>query len=233
MTRYLRIALPALFAAGCADMPPERVERDRLILAAVQPCKERYAERLYNPEMMSVNQDGIVRYWYRDGPVGASTDIDRCINEATKGLKVGPWAAGRLVAPPGAASIPITLAGKEVLVPVRVNGVPGVLALHTNSGFTYVKTAYAKRAGLELVSASPITRVRFGTGTEIVPVPYARARSLEIGEARIEPLDIGVYDRNTIPAQADGVLGANVLGHFKRVIDRRGARLTLEPLTQP
>jgi hypothetical protein len=220
----------AALLAGCASYPPERVERDRVILAAVQPCKERYAERLYNGGMMSVEQNGTVRYWYQDSPVGAFSDIDRCISEATKGLKVGPWAPGRL-ARSGPATVPMTASGRELLVPVRMNGVAGTMSISTSSALTMVRADYAGRAGLPIVGESPSTRARID-GKDLV-VPFARVRSLEVGEMSVEALDIVVHDTHPGNPAIDGVLGNSFLALFKVNIDRRSTRLTLEPLRQP
>jgi hypothetical protein len=59
-------------------MPPERVERDRAVLAAIEPCKQRYADLLFNVNMMSVDQDGRVRYWHRgDRPVAQTYEVEQ------------------------------------------------------------------------------------------------------------------------------------------------------------
>jgi hypothetical protein len=162
----------------------------------------------------------------KDGPIGASIDIDRCISEATKGLKVGPWAQGRLVRS-GPASVPITASEKELLVPVRINGVQGTMAISTNSALTMVKADYAGRSGLRVVRESPTTHAAID-GKDTV-VPFVRAKSLAVGETLVEALDVAVHDTHPGQRAIDGVLGNSFLANFKLSIDRRNNRLTLEP----
>ncbi len=154
--------------------------------------------------------------------------MDRCITDALKGLKVGPFAPGRLAANARPASIPVGVSGNTVVIPVRVNGVAGLMLLGTGSGLTYVRPAYARRAGLEIVAASPSVHVRFGS--ESLLVPFVRARALEIGGVSVEALDIVIHDTDKLTQKVDGVLGGNVLSHFKWNVDRGGKLLTLEPL---
>jgi hypothetical protein len=229
--QLIRVSVAAVLC-GCASYPPERVERDQLILAAVQPCKERYADQLYNTNLMSVNQDGTVRYWVRDTRAGDVDDINGCLAEAQKGLKVGPWAPGR-PAKPSPANVPLTAtaSGADLLVTVRVNGVPGTMVIATNSDLTMITPAYAGRAGLRLASESPSTRAVIG-GKDMV-LPFVRARTVEVGDTSVEPLDIVLHE--TFPADRgiDGVLGNSFLGGFKLSIDRRNSRLALEPLARP
>ena len=226
MRQLIRVSVVTVLC-GCASYPPERVERDQLILAAVQPCKERYAHQLYNANLMSVNQDGVVRYWVRDTRAGDVDDINACLAEAQKGLKFGPFLPGKLVKA-GPASVSITVADKQTLVPVRVNGIPGTMALSTRSELTSMTAAYAARAGVRLVAESPSARV--ATGGKVIVAPYARASSLEVGDASVERLDIAVYQQLPDHPAADGVLGNSFLSHFKMSIDRRNNRLTLEPI---
>ena len=216
--------------AGCAPVPPERVERDRAILVAVEPCKERYAERLYNTNMMSVNQNGTVRYWYKDNQASAADEINRCLSEATKGLKLGPWLPGRL-AKPGPTSVSTTIAGKDEVVSVRVNGILGTMAVRSGVDFTYVSSAYARRAGIQVLGESPTTNIR--SGGKSVAAPYARVRAMEVGEVQVEALDVVVHDVASLDASVDGILGRSFLSNFKFDVDRVARRLTLEPRPAP
>lgn len=221
-----------MLLVGCASAPPpERVERDRAVLAAIQPCKERYAELLFNVNLVTVEQDGRIRYWHRgDHAVAQTYEVDQCIAEALKGVKVGPWAPGRL-AKRGPATVPITNMGREILVPVRMNGVPGRMAVSTRSGLTIAAPAYAKRAGLRLVAQSPSTHARLGDKNLVVP--FVRAKLLEVGDAAVEALDVVIHDPLPEQPDVDGILGSSFLSHFKMSIDRRNGRLTLAPVTPP
>jgi hypothetical protein len=172
-----------------------------------------------------------VRYFYWDHLVGKVDEVNQCIHEAVKDLKVGPFAPGRLAAQSRAASVAVGISGPVVVVPVHVNGVAGLMRLAAGSAITYVKPDYAKRAGLHVVAESPTTHVRFD-GTS-VSVPFVRSKAVEVGDVSVEALDIAVHDSRMLAAKVDGVLGASFLGHFKVTVDRSSNRLTLEPIRQP
>lgn len=214
--------------AGCTSTPPERVERDRMVLAAIQPCRERYSD-YFHMDAISVNQDGRVRYWYKDYQVARVPEVQACINQALQNTKVGPWAPAR-VAKAAPSDVSITATPQQILVPVRINGVSGTLMLVQKSGLTYVKPAFAERAGLRVVASAPTTYVRFEGMERAIETPFVRARTFEIGDAVLEALDIAVYDNAKIGA-ADGVVGANVLQQFNVNVDRRNSRLRLDPKT--
>src|SRR5262245_24139712 len=213
--------------AGCATTAPEREQSDRVLLAAVEACWKRYSDLLSNPNLVSVQQDGGLRYYYRgDRPIGQTYEFERCLTEARKGLKTGPAAPGRL-AKPGPANVFISTKGKDVLAPVRINGVLGTMVVRDSTEMTFVTADYAKRAGLRVVTESPTVAVRREGKT--VAVPYARARAVELGEAQVEALDIAVHEVLSEQSPVDGVLGRSFLSHFTVSIDRRLGHLTLEP----
>ena len=226
----LALAATCMFVVGCSVIPPEREERDRAILAAVEPCKERYAERLYNTNMMSVTQSGTVRYWYKDSQASAVDEINRCLSEATKGLRLGPWLPGRLTKA-GPATVAMSRAGNDIVVPVRVNGILGSMAVRSGADFTFISTAYAKRAGIQVFPESPTTNIR--SDGKSVATPYVRVRALEVGDSQVELLDVVVHDAPSLHAGVDGILGRSFLNNFKFDIDRTAQRLTLAPRPPP
>ena len=62
-----------------------------------------------------------------------------------------------------------------------------------------------------------------------VSVPLVRARSVSVGNAAVEDLDVGVYDALPGRPDVDGLLGASFLHHFRFTVDRKNLRLILEP----
>jgi hypothetical protein len=62
----------------------------------------------------------------------------------------------------------------------------------------------------------------------VILVPFARLRTLTLGDLMVEDVDVGVYDILGDDATTDGLLGGDVLGHFRVSIDRRSERLELE-----
>jgi hypothetical protein len=51
--------------------------------------------------------------------------------------------------------------------------------------------------------------------------------SAKIGRLAVEELDVGVYNAFPRAEGVEGLLGADVLNHFRAMIDRHAGRLTL------
>jgi hypothetical protein len=62
---------------------------------------------------------------------------------------------------------------------------------------------------------------------ETAAMPLACGQSLKIGRLAVEELDVGVYDACPTAEDVEGLLGADVLNHFRVMIDRHAERLTL------
>jgi hypothetical protein len=67
-------------------------------------------------------------------------------------------------------------------------------------------------------------------GGRVVAVPLVRARSLSVGAAAVEDIDVGVFDALPGRPDVDGLLGASFLVHFKFTVDRKNLQLLLEPV---
>ena len=61
-------------------------------------------------------------------------------------------------------------------------------------------------------------------------VPLVRARSVSVGAAAVEDLDVGVFDALPGRPEINGLLGASFLHHFKFTVDRKNLQLLLEPV---
>ena len=209
---------------GCAAVPPEREERDRMIIAASKPCTEKYSYILLGP--IQVNPNGGVSFWYNDQFGTSANELLTCVTDATKELRRGPYKPGEL-ARPGPARVPVTAERGEVLAPVRVNGTLGTMAVDRSAAITTLTPAFAKRIGLNIVAESPTTYVTLGG--KLVEIPYARVRALEVGDASVGTLDVAVYEVSSGRATVDGVLGRTFLDHFRMDVDPRNNELTLGP----
>jgi len=67
-------------------------------------------------------------------------------------------------------------------------------------------------------------------GGQRVAVPLVRARSVSVGSAAVEDIDVGVFDALPGRPEVDGLLGASFLAHFKFTVDRKNLQLVLEPV---
>ena len=221
--RSLRTATFALafLAAGCA-LPPERTERERALRAAIEPCLKQYP---------SVKLTGIDDYGQVYARAPEHTDVggfERCSKEAIEREHLALIGTGRLADSAAPATVTIRQAYSAFLVPVRINGISGMLVLDTGASQTLITPQFAQRAGLEVAYGAPRVRGNVVGGTR-VSVPLARARSLSVGAAVVEELDVGIYDALPGRTDVDGLLGASFLHHFRFTVDRKNLQLILEP----
>ena len=102
-------------------------------------------------------------------------------------------------AKPVSSTVPIQIVEKLVLAPATLNGSQGVTLL-------------------------------VDTGASVTVIsPAVRLRSIEVGSAGIQDLEVGVY--NLYPDAAaivDGVLGGDFLGRFRMTVDDAARQLRLE-----
>ncbi len=144
--------------------------------------------------------------------------------------------------PPGARSAPritsvtIQTIGNRFLVPVLLNEThQATLLLDTGANITVVSPQLARRAGLAVPTGpgAPRSTARMANGQE-VEVALIRVKSLTVGSARIDNLQVAMYElgvldhRATPPVTVDGFLGADFLGRFTMTIDPQRGTLTLQ-----
>ena len=220
--RSLRTATFALaFLAGCA-LPPERNERERALRAAIEPCLKQYP---------AVKLTGIDDYGqvYARAPEHMDVDgFERCSKQAIEREHLALIGTGKLAEGVASTTVTIRQAYSAFLVPVRINGISGTLVLDTGASQTLITPHFAQRAGLEAAYGAPRVRGNVVGGTR-VSVPLARARSVSVGAAVVEELDVGIYDALPGRADVDGLLGASFLHHFRFTVDRKNLQLILEP----
>ena len=130
----------------------------------------------------------------------------------------------RSPSPKGLSKISFT-PGLPVLVSAKINGTgPITLILDTGSDRTVVAPAALQRLGIS-VENGPRRILKGVTGTSYVDAVWVN--SLEVGEARVGPLLIVVYDGDL--KTADGLLGRDFLAHFNVTIDSKEGIVTLAP----
>jgi clan AA aspartic protease (TIGR02281 family) len=221
---WLRTAPFAIgvLAAGCA-VPPERTERERALRSAIEPCLKRY------PTVKLTGIDEYGRVYARAFEHDNVDGFEQCSREAIEREGLALIGTGKLAGSAAAATVPIRNAYSAFLVPVQVNGVSATLILDTGASQTLISPQFARRAGLEVARGAP--RVRGNVvGGQRVSVPLVRARSVSIGSAAVEDIDVGVFDALPGRPEVDGLLGASFLVHFKFTVDRKNLQLVLEPV---
>ena len=166
----------------------------------------------------SQDRDLLVREFFRSGPRPAGLE---------HGLeRIG---TGKLALGAAPTTVAIRTAYTAFLVPVQINGVSATLVLDTGASQTMISPELARRAGMEIKRGAPLIAGNV-VGGRRVSVPLVRARSLSVGAATVEDLDIGVFDALPGRPEVDGLLGASFLHHFKFTVDRKNLQLLLEPV---
>ena len=122
----------------------------------------------------------------------------------------------------GTTRIPFS-PGSPVLVQARINGLgPVTLILDTGAQATLISPSVLSRLGLSAENAPPLT-LKGVTG-----IGYASrvwVDFIEVGETRVGPLLIAVYEADL--KRADGLLGRDFLSHLNVTIDSKEKVVTL------
>jgi hypothetical protein len=211
----------ALSAAGCA-VPPERSQREQALRAAIAPCLQRY------PSVKLTGIDDYGQVYARAPEHSDVSGFERCAKEAIERDHLALIGTGKLANGVATTTVQIRTAYSALLVPVQINGISGTLVLDTGASQTLIKPELARRAGMEVAFGAPLVRGNVVGGRRL-SVPLVRARSVSVGGAAVEDLDVGVYDALPGRADVDGLLGATFLHHFKFTVDRKNLQLVLEP----
>jgi aspartyl protease len=222
-----RFVLGALMAVvvGCASVPPDQRQRDALMLEAAHECQPRFATiRSIN----GIDHYGRLKFTFQDS--GAeNAAFTECYRRGTEDkLRAANLLSNGHLAADSAelarTTVPLTFRHGTPVVRVSVNGSrPLSFQVDTGSSITLMSPATAAELGLSppFTARSRILTV-LGGGT--VTAPTTRVRRLAVGDLALEDLDIGVVE---VP-ELDGLLGGDVLQHFRLAVDRDGQRLTLE-----
>jgi len=128
--------------------------------------------------------------------------------------------------PPGKGTTKIPFSpGSPVLVQARINGRgPVTLILDTGADGTIISPAVLSRLGLSPENTPPIT-LKGVTGTGYASRVWVDF--IEVGETRVGPLLIAVYESDL--KRAEGLLGRDFLSHLKVTIDPKEKVVTLTP----
>jgi len=191
-------------AVGCV-VPPERTERERALRAAIEPCLKQY------PAVKLTGIDDYGQVYARASEDSDVAGFESCSKEAIEREHLALIGTGKLADTAAPATVTIRQAYSAFLVPVRINGISGTLVLDTGASQTLIKPEFARRAGLEVAYGAP------------------RARSVSVGSASVEDIDVGIYDALPGRPGVDGLLGASFLHHFRFTVDRKNLQLILEP----
>ena len=141
-------------------------------------------------------------------------------------------------APSRVASVPIQTINRKFLVPVVLNeGQTATFLLDTGASTTVITPDLARRLGIDTSSRTTLARARIASGQE-VEVSMVRMTSIRVGSARLDHLNVAVYELPVIvnanpPITVDGFLGVDFIGRFTMTVDPGAGTLTLHPHDPP
>jgi predicted aspartyl protease len=127
-------------------------------------------------------------------------------------------------------TLPLTVAGPRLYVPVSINSSEGLFLLDTGSERTILTADFASKAHVGMdVHAGRGTITGVG-GRETLPVNQAHARRIDVGTIAFQDWEFAVLPPEAGglgKTQHDGVLGMDFLHYFDIDVDLQGSQLTL------
>jgi len=115
--------------------------------------------------------------------------------------------------------------GQRIMVDVRINGAASVrLVLDTGADRTIITPRALRSAGVSLTKPVATGQIVGVTGGD--RLPFVIVDSLDVGDARLVQMPVGVYE---IAEAADGLLGRDFLDRFHVTIDAARGLVTLSP----
>ena len=222
----MRLVTVAVLSVVCSAplAAAEDKERDRALLTAAETCA-----RQLSGALVTGIRNGVIQIQIMDHGDGAA--FERCYQEAAP-RALEALALGRLAENAADTAVTIETTGSMIFVSALVNGSAARLLLDTGANKTIIRPLLAQLAGIEPGRGAPQAQMIVAGGGQLA-VPLARARSLAVGQAEVQAIEIGVYEVTPNLPDVDGILGADYLGHFRVTIDRQGGTLLLAPLRLP
>jgi predicted aspartyl protease len=111
-----------------------------------------------------------------------------------------------------------------MVVAASVEGADGArMLVDPDATLTMVSRSVARGAGIAVAGSARTELVTLEKG-RVAWVPLVRAKSIRVGDALVEDMEIGVRDIDGF----DGLLGADFLRRYQFSIDRERRRITLE-----
>jgi len=232
---------------------PDQDLRRAALWAAATECAEGKQASL---RVVRVDDDGQVHITVLPGGQPAVPAFTACFNQRAPARLA---AAGRATSParildprvatepagspssPRVTSVTIQTIHNRFLVPVMLNETQrATLLIDTGANITVLTPQLARRAGIDVPTGASASKskARMASGQE-VEVSLVRVKSMMVGSARIDNLQVAVYEIGvldntaTSPLTVDGFLGADFLGRFTMTIDPQAGKLTLQFVDGP
>jgi len=124
--------------------------------------------------------------------------------------------------------IPIKIKGEVPMVEVVLNGQEKYeFIVDTGASFTNISREIARDLGITIDENTPFLPVL--TASDLVFKPLVTVRSVGVGEAEVENVDVLIAN---LPGDTGGLLGNSFLYKFRVVLDPIHGKMTLFPLQE-
>ena len=128
--------------------------------------------------------------------------------------------------------VPIQVVGHLTLVHATVNGaVRAMLIVDADASTTFITPPLLMRLAQPIPLDARRREVSV-VGGQKLDVPLVTIGVVQVGDARAEGLEVGVYDAFPEAPEIEGVLGADFLHRFRVTLDKAARRMTLAPLSR-
>lgn len=129
------------------------------------------------------------------------------------------------------AVVPIQVVGNLILVHATLNGaVRAMLIVDMDAGTTLITPLLLTRLG-QPIPRDPRRQEVSVVGGQKLDVPFVTIGVVQVGDARVVGLEVGVHDAFPEAPEIEGVLGADFLHRFRVTLDTNARRMTLAPLS--
>ena len=120
-------------------------------------------------------------------------------------------------------SIDLVRKGELSLIEVILDGkIKQHFIVDTGASFTMINRATAKELGITVDENTPFIPVI--TASSLIFTPLVTLRSIRVGKAEVENVDVLIHD---LPSDLAGLLGNSFLNKFKVMIDSVNGKITL------
>lgn len=128
-----------------------------------------------------------------------------------------------------ATTVPLEGAGNAMLVRATVNRSQRVLlVVDSGAAATLIRPLVLRRLGMSIPTDAPRRRLTVAGG-QTLDVPFVTV-AVQVGDATIEHLSVGVAEALPGAPDLDGLLGSDFLQRFRVILEKTARRMTLEPL---
>jgi len=130
------------------------------------------------------------------------------------------------IAEPEGITVDLVRSGEVSLTEVVLNErIKQYFIVDTGASFTVISREAAKELGITIDENTPFIPIT--TASSVIFNPLVTLRSIRVGEAEIENVDVLVHN---LPGRSAGLLGNSFLSKFKVVLDSVNGKLTLYSL---